>query len=281
MQAIQLDKKGLEALAWLNALRKLEPHLRAADPQVWTVANNMLRNWNGSFEPDSKFAALFVLLRRELFNAMYADELGDDLEGFMAVNLFAYGALQETVRTGESSFWDDIRTPGKETPVEIWARALRRAARDLQTQQGELSSAQLGRLRRLTFPHAFHSIPLLDRLFRVGPVAIGGDNHTVDAVKTEINTPDTPLFIPTYRVVYTPGDWRRTRGAQPLGQSGHRFVATGAGIGAYLPRSCGNALEISCYNSGTAPQTLVSHAAPCEIQIATGRTPWQSGGKAK
>jgi penicillin amidase len=223
MQAIQLDKKGLEAIPWLDALHKLEPHLRTTDPQAWKVANDMLRNWNGSFEPDSNFAALFVLLRRELFDAIYADELGDDLQGFMAVNLFAYGALQETVRTGESSFWDDVRTPGKETPADIWARALRRAARNLRTQQGELSSAQLGRLRRLTFPHAFHSIPLLGKLFRVGPVAVGGDNHTVDAVKTEINAPEIPLFIPTYRVVYTPGDWRQTRGAQPLGQSGHLF----------------------------------------------------------
>jgi acyl-homoserine lactone acylase PvdQ len=223
MQAIQLDKKGLEAVPWLDALRKLEPELRTTDPAAWAVARDMLRDWNAGFEADSRFAALFVLLRRELFYAIYADELGDDLQGFMAVNLFAYGALQETVRTGESSFWDDTRTSAKETATDIWVRALRRAARNLRAQQGELSSAQLGRLRRLTFPHAFHSIPLLNRLFRAGPVMVGGDNHTVDAVKTEINAPQTPLFIPTYRVIYTPGDWRETRGTQPLGQSGHRF----------------------------------------------------------
>jgi len=164
-----------------------------------------------------------VLLRQELFDALYADELGDDLRGFMAVNLFAYGALQETVRTAKSSFWDDVRTRAKETAADIWARALHQAARKLRAQQGELASAQLGRLRRLTFLHAFHGVPLLDRLFRVGPIAVGGDNHTVDVVKTELDVPQTPLFVPTYRVVYTPGDWAQTRGTQTLGQSGHRF----------------------------------------------------------
>ena len=223
MQAMQLDKKGLETVPWLDALRTLEVELRTTDAEAWSVASDMLRNWNGRFERDSNFAALFVLLRQELFNALYADELGDDLGGFMAVNLFAYGALQETVRTGKSSFWDDLRTPAKETAADIWARALQQAAGKLRAQQGELASAQLGRLRRLTFLHAFHGIPLLDRLFRVGPIAVGGDNHTVDVVKTELGVPQTPLFIPTYRVVYTPGDWAQTRGTQTLGQSGHRF----------------------------------------------------------
>ena len=123
------------------------------------------------------------------------------------------------MRTGTSSFWDDVRTPHTEGPAEIWGRALRKAGKQLR----EARVRRLDELQQVVFPHAFHGTPLLGRLFDVGPIGIGGSSYTPNVAKTEPDTPQRPIFVPTYRVVFTPGDWANTRGSQPLGQSGHRF----------------------------------------------------------
>lgn len=217
MRMIQLDRLGLETEPWRKALRELEAEIRASDPDLWSRTGSLLVAWDGNFDEDSHAAALFVRLRQALLEAIYADELGDTLGAFMDMHLYAYGALQETVRTGRSSFWDDIRTPQTETPAHIWLRALRRVA--------DQNNGTLGEMRRLVFPHAFHNVPLLGQFFDAGPFSTGGDNHTVNVVKAAINAPEDPLFIPSYRVVYPAGDWEAVRGTQTLGQSGHRFSA--------------------------------------------------------
>jgi penicillin amidase len=215
MQFIQLDRRGLETKPWLQALRNLEQDIRVIDPDLWPATGEVLVSWDGWFGKDSRAAALFVHLRHAMLEAIFADELGDALQGFMDMHLYAYGALQETIRTGKSSFWDDVRTPGIETPVQIWTRALQRVAAE--------SGGTLGQLRQLVFPHAFHNIPLMGALFDVGPLGTGGDNHTVNVVKAAINKPEEPLFVPVYRVICPAGEWEQVLGTQTLGQSGHRF----------------------------------------------------------
>ena len=86
-----------------------------------------------------------------------------------------------------------------------------------------MPTARLDRLTKLVFPHAFHSSPLLAPLFDVGPIGAGGGDQTVNVMKSRLLSPENPLFVPSYRVVFTPGNWHETRGTQTLGQSGHRF----------------------------------------------------------
>jgi acyl-homoserine lactone acylase PvdQ len=197
--------------------------LREHHPAVWPDVEGLLA-WDARFTTDSEPAALFVLLRRALFHALLEDELGaDDLAAYMGVSLLAYNGIQETVRSGRSSFWDDVGTPQVEQPPDIWARALRRARADRDTQAGR--TASLGEVRGLLFPHAFSGQPLLGRLFSVGPLPGSGDDYTVNVRKAAPGEPQRPLFIPSWRVVYSAGDWAASRASQPLGQSGHRFSA--------------------------------------------------------
>ncbi|MBP7712248.1 MAG: penicillin acylase family protein [Gammaproteobacteria bacterium] len=42
-------------------------------------------------------------------------------------------------------------------------------------------------------------------------------------MKAPLGEPDHVQFVPSYRVVLTPGDWGASRGTNTLGQSGHRF----------------------------------------------------------
>jgi acyl-homoserine lactone acylase PvdQ len=220
MAAIQMDQLSIEARRYQAALARVAPKLQALDGRTWADAQRLLA-WDACFTPDSREAALFVLLRRALFHALLDDELGPDLSAYMDIALLAYNGLQETVRSGHSSFWDDTSTPQTEQPSQIWARALRQARDELDAEAGAAST--LGDIHRLVFPHAFFRQPLLGRLFGLGPLPTGGDDYTVNVRMADASNPQRPVVIPTYRVLFTPGAWAASRSVQPLGQSGHRF----------------------------------------------------------
>jgi acyl-homoserine lactone acylase PvdQ len=159
-----------------------------------------------------------------LYRALFGDELGADLRALMALDFISYGPLDEALRTGRSSFWNDVATPDVvEGPADVWARALRDADAALEETLPDAADRHLARLRSLTFPHAFDGQPLLGRLFSVGPVRLGGDTSTVNVAGVSLLRPREIDYIASMRVVYTPADWPLTRGTLPLGQSGHRF----------------------------------------------------------
>lgn len=216
LAAIQLDQTSVEARRYLEAIGRLDlsGHAEAA-----AVARRLL-DWDASFPAASAEAALFVLFRPALFEALFGDELGEDLAAYALITPPHYNALQEAVLTGRSSFWDDVTTPETETAADIWARALVEAQRRLDARGPDTT---LGDVHRLVFPHAFHGLKLLGMLFDVGPVGIGGDNFTINMATTRIMQPEHVVYIPSYRTTMTPGAWERTRGTNTLGQSGHRL----------------------------------------------------------
>jgi penicillin amidase len=220
---MQLDRTSVQAERVVDALKRLEPGLRELDPDAWRIAEAHLLDWDRRLAGDSPSAALYVLLRAALFRELYGDELGDALAPLMDVAMVSYSGLQEAICRGESSFWDDLRTPERDGPAHIWARSLRAAWAELEAQQGDPETARLDRLQQLVFVHAFDRAGPLEGLFGVGPIGVGGDDSTLNVAKASAEAPERILFIPTYRVVYTPADWARTRGTQTLGQSGHRF----------------------------------------------------------
>lgn len=221
--AMQLDRLAIEARHYRDALLRLQVPMRALDPEAWALVERYFRHWDGRCAAGSESAALFVLLRPALVAALYGDELGSDLKALMAISNLAYNATQEVVRSGQSSFWDDVRTPHVETPAQIWARALHAAQAQLAAYGQVDEGPRLGTLRRLVFIHAFHRLPVLGALFDVGPIGVGGDDHTVSVMKAALGDPTRPLYVPSYRVVMTPDDWHHCRGTDTLGQSGHRF----------------------------------------------------------
>jgi acyl-homoserine lactone acylase PvdQ len=223
MATMQLDRKSIQARRFKQALGRVAAQLRELDPEARRIADEYLMTWDGNFEPDSRAAALFALLQPALFAHLFGDELEEDLPQLMSIAIVSYNALEEALYSGRSSFWDDLRTPEREEAVHIWARALRSAKNELDERMPELGKQRLDRLRHLSFPHAFERIPVLGWLFRVGPIPVGGDAHTINTMKTYPTDPEKARFVPSLRVVYTPADWSQTRGILNLGQSGHRF----------------------------------------------------------
>lgn len=220
---MQLDRQSVQVRMFQKALARHGPEIRVVDPEARRIADEYLMTWDGRFEPGSRGAVLFALLRPALYEAIFGDELGEDLTLLMSIATLSYSALDAAVRDDRSSFWDDQRTARTEGPAHAWAAALRRAKDELVRDQPQLGAQRLDRLLSVTFPHAFHRIPLVGRLFDVGPIPTGGDEHTVNVMKAQPLNPGEAIYVPTFRAVFTPGDWVGTRGILALGQSGHRF----------------------------------------------------------
>jgi acyl-homoserine lactone acylase PvdQ len=223
MTDIQLDRVSVQLRRFKDALEQVAAEVRQLDPEARRIADDYLGPWNGGFELDSRSAAFFVLLQRSLFEHLFGDELGEDLPALLSIAILSYNALEEAIFSGRSSFWDDQGTPEQEGPAHIWVRALRSAKAELDRLQPELREQRLEQIRQLSFPHAFVRMPILGGFFGIGPIPVGGDTHTVNAAKASPAEPGEVLFIPSMRVVYTPSDWRQSRGTLTLGQSGHRF----------------------------------------------------------
>jgi acyl-homoserine lactone acylase PvdQ len=223
MESIQADRVSIQARLTRQALQRIAPELRAADPEAWAIVEGVLLPWDGVMDGASRAAALYALIEPALFRALYGDELGEDLAPLMSLAIIAYNPVQETIRSGQSGFWDDIRTPEREGPAAIWARALREARAELDQRLPEGDAQRLDRLQGLTFPHAFSTLPGIGALFELGPLGVGGGGDTVNLMKASVLAPERALFAPSARLVQTPGDWGQTRGTLPLGQSGHRL----------------------------------------------------------
>jgi acyl-homoserine lactone acylase PvdQ len=221
--ALQADRESIRARVFMASLRQTLPELEALDPEAARIAEAELLHWRGDFPPDSRAGALFGLLLPALYGALYGDELGDDLRVLMQLDTNTYGPLDEALRSGRSSFWDDVTTPqAQEGPANVWREAVH-SARARLDELLPSGPQRLDRLRGVTFTHAFAGQPWLGRLFSIGPVGLGGDNATVNVANASVLAPRQIGYIPSMRVVYTPSDWSATRGTLPLGQSGHRF----------------------------------------------------------
>ncbi|MFD2113960.1 penicillin acylase family protein [Thiorhodococcus fuscus] len=223
MAEIQGDRVNLEARLVQQALRSLSDEIQAIDPAAWSIARIWLLDWDGDMDGANRSAALFAMLEPALYREIYGDELGDRLDDLMSMAMLSYGPLEETLRTGRSSFWDDLRTPVQESPAQIWARAIRSAMDALGSDDSGDGPKQLDQVRYLRFAHAFDAIPLLGSFFSVGPIGVGGARDTINATQTLPQRPERGLVAPTLRWVATPWDWSQTRGTLSLGQSGHRF----------------------------------------------------------
>ena len=220
MHIMQTDRVSLQACLYVDAYARDLRRIRQRDAQVADLLERVLLPWDGEMAPNSRSAAFYLMLRQALFEALLGDELGDGLEALLALDTATYGPLDEAMRSGESSFWDDVSTPQRsEDRIDILIRAARVA-------QGRLGDrTRLDQLRFVRFPHAFDSIPVLGSLFSLGPYPAGGGDSTINVAKASPDEPGKVRFLPSMRVVYTPGDWRGTRGTLPTGQSGHLLSA--------------------------------------------------------
>jgi len=213
-QAIQSDVLSLSA-------DRIVPRLLRITPQNVTQQEVLayLENWDRRVTTDSPGAGVFEVWRRHLLLNTFGDELGDLAEFYVGTPQ-AVAFLERLLDDPNSEWFDDTRTPERETWPEIARHSLQGAIKELENRLGpDTAGWTWGRLHTATFESEIAINVLLAAIFNRGPVATPGDGLTVNAARYDSRY--RQRTVASYRQVIDMAEWREGWMVQTVGQSGH------------------------------------------------------------
>jgi penicillin amidase len=203
--ALQMNDVNAQAVAILSRLR---PMLERLD----TPAARALAAWDGRMDAGSPTALLWAEFLRELTRRVGGDEARR--AGLRRTPIGGQEILRLLTGTLDATWWDDVTTPGVETPEKIVAAALETAA-------ARAGGGTWGSRHEVRFRHVLGRVPLLGALFGRGPFPVAGAQECIDATAYHWQADDFAVIsLPSMRFVADLADWDRATFTLPLGQSG-------------------------------------------------------------
>jgi penicillin amidase len=209
--------------------RKMTPvYLEALTDQTEEICQSafqVLDQWDYSMDAGSSAALIFEIMWLELQQAMFKDELGEELYPLMLENNIIPRNLINRVRiTGESAWCDDVRTPGVvETFHDNIRSAFHQAVDTIASMYGEdPANWHWGDLHKVSLLHPMGSVAIVDKLFRVnrGPFPVGGSFHTVCPYSYPLGESFVADHGASERHIFNTADWDRSLTVIPTGTSG-------------------------------------------------------------
>ncbi|MFD0888242.1 penicillin acylase family protein, partial [Streptosporangium algeriense] len=194
----------------------------AGDP---ARALDLLRSWDGSQGVDSAPAAYFNAVWRHLLVETFNDDLPEAAWPTGGDRWFE--VVRVMLDRPEDPFWDDTRTPQRETRDDMLRRAMALGYDELRGRLGEdVKAWRWGDVHTLTLTsQTFGSsgISLVERLFNRGPFPVPGNDDAVDAAGWNVQEGYEVSWLPSMRMVVDLGDLDRSRWINLTGASGHAF----------------------------------------------------------
>lgn len=209
--------------------KKLAPLLLAveSDDIITQRAQAELAAWDYRMNPDSVGAGIFEVAYWQLVQEIVRDELGEELTGaYLAQKSQHVMFVERLLDRPNDRWWDDTRTPARETRDEIVARVLAQTVEWWGRNYGDLVDKDWtwGTIHTTTFEHTvFGSVEPLDRLFNVEAGPTAGDTETPQANGFSFEEPFRTIAGPGYRQIVDVGAWENSRSMIIVGQSGHLF----------------------------------------------------------
>jgi len=175
---------------------------------------------DGTLEHDSREAAIYGVFLHSFIRRTFLDELGPESEenwkAFVRLANSSYSAPMDhlIVRGDDSPFWDDVRTPAKETKAGIIAQSLVDTINYLEGRIGlDRKSWNWGKL------HTYHwkteaakmapmlslrqrlGIESMDKVLNRGPFPAGGDHTTLNLSSYNLGLNFDTWLVPTMRMI--------------------------------------------------------------------------------
>ena len=220
---LQLDVCNGYPLRLLRVLLPLMDQL-VSDPNERAFMEP-LQKWDGCYEPNSVAATLFSQLSYELARAVFEDELGEvqfkNLLGSPALD----HALPLLVANAHSPWWDNVKTPQKESRFETLRLAWSRTLTHMQDLHGtNLVEWAWAQTHSLTHVHPLGMQKPLGLLFNVGPFSVPGGRESPNNLAGPVGpAPWAVKYGPSTRRVIDFGAPDKSLGINPVGQSGVLF----------------------------------------------------------
>lgn len=219
------DSRALQQdTASAYAQRLLAPLADSLRAQVSAAERPLLEAllaWSGEHAADSRPALLFNQLRHALAEAALADELGESWFATLLSTRALDDALPRLAADANAPWWDDRRTPERETREQVLARAWSASLAHLQQLYGAPATWRWDRAHTLTFSHPLGRIAPLDRLLNIGPLPAHGGHEVPNNLSHALGPAPWPVqYGPSVRRVVELGPEATAWLAAPLGQSG-------------------------------------------------------------
>jgi penicillin amidase len=219
-QALQLDEQTDYGP---RVLRPLLPLLRElTTDSIERSLIDQLAEWDGRYATTSFAPTLFNQFVYELLKAAMADELGEvQFANLLRTRAIDF-ALPRLAADSASPWWDDRRTPDRESRNDIVRRAWRATLDHLQKVDGQsLPAWTWGRNHLLTHTHPLGRVKPLDWLLNVGPLEAPGGREIPNNMAHAIGpAPWTVVYGPSTRRIIDFADAGKALGINPVGQSG-------------------------------------------------------------
>jgi len=220
VRSIQAD----DAPVWAE---EVLPYVLALSPDDARLqeALELLRGWDGRAARDSAEAALFEAFRIHLIDAVFSDELGDDL--LKQARPKVMDALPGMLAEGGSIWFDDVTTVQREVRDDLLLNALEGAVEELSQDLGSnMGGWRWGDLHTASFDNQSLGqcgIGLVESLFNRGPIAVDGSLGTVNQADYSLSEPYAAQTIASYRQIIDLDDLTRSVSMHTTGQSGHPY----------------------------------------------------------
>jgi penicillin amidase len=220
---LQVDGVGIAAPGIVGAVRDALAGRMDALGAVEREALDRLAQWDGDHAVEAVAPTIYTYLCDAILEQTVADELGP-------LNYRVYGTLGDAwnflryvVHRDDSPFWDDRNTPAVESRADILARALADATRRLRENFGpDPAQWTWGRAHTVTYTHPLGYLPIVGRIFNVGPLASPGGAQTINNMLHPHGFFNHKIIAgPSTRRVIDFSDPEHSHTILPTGNSGH------------------------------------------------------------
>lgn len=189
------------------------------DPRIGQAAG-ILSGWDCRMAKDSAGAAIFGVFHQELLEEVFSPVMGEDLfRSFCRYGPLARAAVRAALLGGNDA-WISGRDRD-ELIKKVFAEAVKRGVK----QFGEDPALWAwGDVHRAVFYHPLtNRSKMLEMVYDVGPLKIGGSSDTVDFTAWSTSNPFTVFEGVTLRHVADMTNPPQVFGVSPLGISAHFF----------------------------------------------------------
>ena len=182
-----------------------------------------LESWDYRTDRESTAASIFHVAYYHAFRRILEDDLGPELLYIYGHSVTEVLPFDKLFRNQDPDIYDDLRTPERETPVQILALSLRDAVRELRDRYGKnMDDWGWGKLHMVRFDHPLGMVPIVSDIFNIEPAPHLGSRGTVWASFFTLGDDSYGTFAgPIYRHVIDMGDVIGSRIVLDTGQSGH------------------------------------------------------------
>ena len=178
----------------------------SADSAIYPETNAALvylRNWNYRMTPTDIASTIVNTFVVRLIHNTFEDELGPDvLDDFLFSLVVPYRVIEGLLQQEQSPWFDDIMTDTVETKAMIVRKSLFQTIEELRSKFGpEMKTWQWGKLHEVVFEHPLGRRKPIDKVFNVGPFAVGGGEETVNKGMFKLTEPFRFFAGPSMRQI--------------------------------------------------------------------------------